>query len=30
MGYLNAKALKGGVEGWKQAGYALVDEKWEE
>jgi len=26
QGYSNAKALKGGVEGWKQAGYAMVGE----
>jgi rhodanese-related sulfurtransferase len=26
MGYINAKALKDGVEGWKAAGYALVPE----
>jgi rhodanese-related sulfurtransferase len=25
-GYRNAKALKGGVEGWQQAGYAMVRE----
>jgi rhodanese-related sulfurtransferase len=24
MGYTQAKALKGGVESWKQAGYALA------
>jgi len=24
MGYLNAKALRGGVEAWKEAGFPLV------
>jgi len=27
MGYKNAKALLGGVEAWKRAGYPLVEEK---
>jgi len=27
MGYKNAKALLGGVEAWKKAGYHLVEEK---
>jgi len=27
MGYKNAKALLGGVEAWKKAGYPIVKEK---
>jgi len=27
MGYENAKALLGGVEAWKQAGYPILGEK---
>jgi rhodanese-related sulfurtransferase len=27
MGYKNAKALLGGVEAWKKAGYSMVGEK---
>jgi len=27
MGYKNAKALLGGVEAWKRAGYPVVQEK---
>jgi len=27
MGYKNAKALLGGVEAWKKAGYPIVEEK---
>jgi len=27
MGYKNAKALLGGVEAWKKAGYPIIEEK---
>jgi len=27
MGYKNAKALLGGVEAWKKAGYPIIGEK---
>jgi len=27
MGYKNAKALLGGVEAWKRAGYPIIEEK---
>jgi len=27
MGYENAKALLGGVEAWKKAGYPIIEEK---
>jgi len=27
MGYKNAKALLGGVEAWKKAGYPIAEEK---
>jgi len=27
MGYENTKALRGGVEAWKKAGYPIVEEK---
>jgi 3-mercaptopyruvate sulfurtransferase SseA len=27
MGYKNAKALGGGVEAWKKAGYPLTEDK---
>jgi len=25
MGYTNVKALRGGVEGWKKAGYKIIE-----
>lgn len=28
MGYKNAKALGGGIEAWKKAGYPIVNSKW--
>jgi len=27
MGYKNAKALLGGIEAWKKAGYPVIEEK---
>jgi len=27
MGFKNAKALLGGIEAWKKAGYPIIEEK---
>jgi rhodanese-related sulfurtransferase len=28
MGYKNVSCLKGGVEAWKRAGFAVVSSEW--